>query len=39
MSASWNKQDWFKNILSKSGTEITKIKDVKSEGLVFCFMN
>lgn len=23
----WNKQDWIKDILSKSGTEITEIKD------------
>lgn len=31
MSA-WDKQDWIKDILSKSGTEITEINEVKTEG-------
>lgn len=29
----WNKQNWIKDILSKSGTEITEINEDKSEGL------
>lgn len=29
----WNKQNWIKDILSKSGTEITEINEDKAEGL------
>lgn len=29
---SWTKQDWIKDILSKSGTEITEINEDKTEG-------
>lgn len=29
----WNKQNWIKDILSKSGTEITEINEDKTEGL------
>ena len=31
-----NKQDWIKDILSKSGTEI---KEVPNEGNIFLFVN
>lgn len=31
----WNKQNWIKDILSKSGTEITEINEDKAEGLLF----
>lgn len=31
----WNKQNWIKDILSKSGTEITEINEDKAEGLFF----
>lgn len=32
----WNKQDWIKDILSKSGTEITEIKDEENKGGLIC---
>lgn len=32
----WNKQDWIKDILSKSGTEITEIKDEENKGGLCC---
>lgn len=38
MSA-WNKQDWIKDILSKSGTDITEIRDeTENKGLTFFYI-
>lgn len=32
----WNKQDWIKDILSKSGTDITEIRDEsENKGKIF----
>lgn len=32
----WNKQDWIKDILSKSGTDITEIRDeAENKGKIF----
>lgn len=31
---SWNKQEWIKEVLSKSGTDIMEIKDEKTKGLI-----
>lgn len=36
MSA-WNKQNWIKDILSKSGTEITEINEDKMDEGLFNF--